>query len=308
MTSHHPVMLREAIEALNIKPDGIYVDATFGRGGHSREILQSLNAKGRLICIDKDPEAIAYAKAHFGHDQRVLIIQNCFSKLAQVIYENGLQQQINGILVDLGVSSPQLETGSRGFSFMRDGPLDMRMDPTAGVSAEMWLNTASQKEIAIVLKKYGEEPNATRIAKKIIESRQQKSISMTLELAAIVSACVGRKKTGHHPATKTFQAIRMHINQELQALECILKNAIDMLAPLARLVLISFHSLEDRKVKQFFRAKSKIKLPPGIALPESELVTPFKWIIKRQRASLNEVQSNPRARSAFMRVAEKNDL
>lgn len=303
---HQSVMLDETLEALNIIPAGIYVDATFGRGGHSQEIVKRLNEAGKLFCLDKDPQAIEFGQARFKEDKRITFVHRCFSDLLQVAKQYQIEKKVNGILLDLGVSSPQLDEAERGFSFMRDGPLDMRMDTTQGMSAKEWINTATQEEIVFVLKRYGEEPFAKRIAKNIIETRTKQSIETTSSLAELVARCVPHKKIGRHPATKTFQAIRIHINQELQAIEEVLNAATSLLAPGGRLVIISFHSLEDRMVKQFFNGQSKVKLPKGIAIPEKELVTPFKWVIKRQRPSENEVDLNQRARSATLRVAEKN--
>jgi len=307
-TPHQSVMLQEAIEALNIIPEGVYIDATFGRGGHSHEILQRLNEHGRLFCLDKDPEAIAFGQHRFRDDKRVTFVHQCFGDLTTIAHDCGIATKVNGILLDLGVSSPQLDEASRGFSFMRDGPLDMRMDPTKGPSAKDWVNTASQEDIVYVLKKFGEESFAKRIARNIAEARTIKTIETTLELAHIVERCIPRQKIGRHPATKTFQAIRIHINRELQAIEQALAGAMRILAPGGRLVVISFHSLEDRMVKQFFNGQSKVKLPKGIALPEKDLKTPFKWVIKRQRPSEDEVNLNQRSRSATLRVAEKNTL
>lgn len=305
---HQPVLLQETLEALNIVPDGIYLDGTFGRGGHAQEILKRLNDNGRLICFDKDPQAIAHAKAHIGTDSRVQVFQACFSEMVRIVKQLGLLGQINGILLDLGVSSPQLEEADRGFSFMRDGPLDMRMDPTKGLSAQAWLNSATSDNIIDVLRRYGEESFAKRIARNIIETRTQTPITTTLELANIVSKSVPYKKNGHHPATKTFQAIRIYINQELQAVESILQDIPQLLGVQGRLVVISFHSLEDRKVKQYFRRQSTVSVPKGIALLEKDLRAPFQWVVKRQRPSETEIENNPRARSATLRSIEKKDI
>jgi 16S rRNA (cytosine1402-N4)-methyltransferase len=302
---HQPVLLQEVITALAIDPNGIYIDGTFGRGGHSGEILKHLNSQGRLICFDKDPAAIAYGRERFGHDLRVLFFQACFSELVKISKECEIYQKINGILLDLGVSSPQLDEDARGFSFRRDGPLDMRMDPTKGISASEWLNTAEDTEIAWVLKKYAEETHWKRITRKIVEIRQKKPITTTIELAELVAGCMPFIKNGRHPATKTFQGIRIHINQELQAIDVVLQDALLALVPQGRLAMISFHSLEDRKVKQFFRAQSKVTLPAGIAIPEKDLIAPMKWLIKRQCPEDNEIANNPRARSATLRVAQK---
>jgi 16S rRNA (cytosine1402-N4)-methyltransferase len=304
-TQHKAVLLQESIEALNIIPNGIYLDGTFGRGGHSQEILARLNENGRLLCFDKDPQAIAHGKAMMGQDNRVQFFQECFSDMYRVIKNLGLLNQLNGILLDLGVSSPQLEEPERGFSFMRDGPLDMRMDPTRGLSAKDWLNSASSEDIIWVLRKYGEESFAKRIAHRIVESRVESPLNTTLELAKLVTQCVPFKKIGHHPATKTFQAIRIYINQELQSVETVLNDTQQLLGPLGRLAIISFHSLEDRMVKQFFRHQSKVDVPKGIAVLEKDLIAPFQWVIKRQRPSMIEIENNPRSRSATLRCLEK---
>jgi 16S rRNA (cytosine1402-N4)-methyltransferase len=298
-------MLSEVVQALNLQPDGVYVDATFGRGGHAKAILQALNPNGRLICLDKDPHAIDYAHTHFGADERVQCIKSCFSALPHLAKELGIYGKINGILLDLGVSSPQLDDGSRGFSFMREGPLDMRMDPTSGISAGEWLAMASVNDIAYVLKAYGEEPNAKKIARTIVETRALQPLTTTTALANLIAKIVRPRKLGRHPATTAFQGIRIHINQELAAIDQFLDQAANVLAPNGRVVFISFHSLEDRRVKQFMRKKSKVTLPKGISIPESELVAPLKWVVKRQKPTPVETENNPRARSAVLRVAEK---
>lgn len=304
---HSPVMLEEVLMALAVKADGIYVDGTFGRGGHSQAILQRLGSQGRLFCFDKDPQAITYGKALFAGDERVTFIHRSFADLASVAAELDIAQKIDGILLDFGVSSPQLDEAQRGFSFLKEGPLDMRMDPTQGQSAKIWLNQASADEIAKVLKEYGEEPFAKKIAKTIVKVREEKPITTTLELANIVASCKFAKKRGHHPATQTFQAIRIFINQELAAIDQVLAAAPGVLAAHGRLVLISFHSLEDRRVKRFFRAQSTVDLPRGMALREAEIpLPPMRWILKRQRPQAQEIAYNPRARSAILRVAEKN--
>lgn len=298
-------MLNEALQGLNIIPDGIYIDGTFGRGGHSEAILQHLNDDGRLLCFDKDPQAVYFGKQRFQSDPRVSFYHACFSDMYRIAKEQKIDKKVNGILLDLGVSSPQLDEAERGFSFMREGPLDMRMDPLSGISAAKWLNHASSEDIITVLRKYGEESFAKRITRNIVEARAKKPISTTLELANIVAKSVPYKKIGQHPATKTFQAIRIYINQELQAIDGILNDAWELLAPMGRLAIISFHSLEDRKVKQFFREHSRVSVPKGLAIPEKELRAPFEWVVKRQRPSLDEIGHNLRARSATLRVAKK---
>lgn len=302
---HQSVMLNEVTTALNIKQNGIYVDGTFGRGGHSQAILSQLGPNGRLIVLDKDPEAIAHAKTLFGHDARFQCFHACFSDLYKIAQQNQLLGKIDGILLDLGISSPQVDVAERGFSFMRDGPLDMRMDTTQGISASEWLNKADASDIIKVLYEYGEESFAKKIAHKICATRVENPIETTKQLANLVAECVFVKNHQKHPATKTFQAIRIYINQELQAIEVALKDCQDLLAYQGRLVVISFHSLEDRKIKQFFRRVSKVQLPKGVAIPEKELQAPFKWVVKRQRPQDEELERNQRARSATLRVAEK---
>lgn len=302
--THQPVMLKEVIESLRIKSDGIYIDATFGRGGHSRAILNQLG-EGRLICLDKDPQAIAYGLAHF-NDARVQFMQRCFSELDHVAQELNLIGKIDGILFDLGVSSPQLDEAERGFSFMREGPLDMRMNPQAGESAAHWLNRADAKEISFVLKHYGEEPFAKKIAQHIIKARTAMPIESTTVLAKIIANAIPFSKKGIHPATKSFQAIRIHINQELRSLETVLPKALSLLAPQGRVAMISFHSLEDRMVKRWFRNQSRVEVPKGIAIPQSALKAPMDWVVKRLYATESEIAGNARARSATLRVAEKH--
>ena len=303
--SHHPVMLTETIGSLNIDPKGIYIDATFGRGGHSSAILEKLNDDGRLICFDKDPDAIAYGRELFENDPRVSFFQTCYSRIDKIAKQHGLLKKVNGILIDCGVSSPQLDDASRGFSFMRDGPLDMRMDPTQGLSASQWLNQATHQDIVRVLKRFGEEPFAYKIACRIFDVRKETPITTTKMLADLIKNCVPVAHQGKtHPATKTFQAIRIYINQEMDAIDTILLAAPGVLAPGGRLVMLSFHSLEDRKVKQFFRSQSRVQLPKGVSIPEKDLIAPLDWIVKRQRPSEEEIERNPRARSATMRVAQ----
>lgn len=308
VAKHAPVMLEEVLTALAVDPAGIYVDGTFGRGGHSQAILNRLGPQGKLFCLDKDPQAVAFGRELFAHDPRVICLHSSFIHLAKMAEEYDIAGKIAGILLDLGVSSPQLDEAQRGFSFLQEGPLDMRMDPTQGQSAQSWLNQAPVEEIVRVLKAYGEEPFAKKIAHAIVKARAEKPLTTTLDLAQLVANAkpMKVKKRGHHPATQTFQAIRIFINQELEAIDQILKIAPRLLAAKGRLVLISFHSLEDRKVKRFFRSQSKVELPPGVALPFDEMKAPMKWIVKRQRPSEAEIAHNPRARSAILRVAEKN--
>ncbi|MES2998420.1 MAG: 16S rRNA (cytosine(1402)-N(4))-methyltransferase RsmH [Pseudomonadota bacterium] len=303
---HQPVLLEEVIEQLAIKPEGIYIDATFGRGGHSREILRNLGEKGRLLLIDKDPSAVAYAKQCWGHDKRVSVYQSSFTALETITKANGSHGQVNGLLLDLGVSSPQLEQAERGFSFLRDGPLDMRMDPNHGISAAQWLACASEREIAQVIKDYGEERYAKRIARAITDARKQASIVSTVQLATIVKLAHPRWARHKHPATQTFQAIRIYINRELEALQTCLKQSVDVLVIGGRLLVISFHSLEDRIVKRFIREHSRE--PAELKrLP----IMPTEWKPKLKnlgpgiKPSAQTIANNPRSRSAVLRIAEK---
>ncbi|HSD73304.1 MAG TPA: 16S rRNA (cytosine(1402)-N(4))-methyltransferase RsmH [Steroidobacteraceae bacterium] len=306
MESHAPVLLDEALAGLGVRPDGRYLDATFGRGGHARAIHMKLGASGRLLIVDRDPEAIASARQQFGDDPRVHIAHGAFGALAALVPAQWGTCGFDGILFDLGVSSPQLDDAKRGFSFMRDGPLDMRMDPRSRPSAAEWLAHACEDELARVIHELGEERFARRIAGAIVARRAQAPIERTADLAALVAAAVRTRESGKHPATRTFQAIRMHINRELDELEQGLAASLGLLAPLGRLCVISFHSLEDRLVKLFFRRHASVDpvyaglpdVPPG-ARPKLRLVG------KAVKPSAREAASNPRARSARLRVAER---
>lgn len=305
---HITVLLNEAVDGLAIKPNGIYIDGTFGRGGHSRLILSRLGDAGRLIAIDRDPRAIAEAKTI--HDPRFQIIHSAFSAIPTLCVELDLVGKIDGILLDLGVSSPQLDDAERGFSFMRDGPLDMRMDTTKGISAMDWLAQVSVDDLAWVLKSFGEERFAKRIAQAVVSYNQSanEKISRTLQLAQIIAEAVPFKDKHKHPATRSFQAIRIFINRELDELENALGSALSVLAPQGRLSIISFHSLEDRMVKQFMRKQSKGEaVPKGLPILESELNKniPLKTIGKAVMPSEAEIQANSRSRSAVLRIAEK---
>lgn len=306
---HKPVLLQESIAALNIKPNGVYVDATFGRGGHSRLILDNLNENGRLIAFDKDHTAIEHANKNIT-DNRFTIVHGSFTKLKQTLTELEYFGKLNGILLDLGVSSPQIDTNERGFSFQQDGPLDMRMDTQTGVSAAEWLADTDEKTIADILWRYGEERFSRRIARKICEYRKTKPLTRTTELADIVKSCYPRPKNKQkktiNPATRTFQAIRIYVNNELEDLSQVLTDAVEALAPGGRLVVISFHSLEDRIVKQFIRKGVQGEdLPSNLPLMQTELNQTLKAIGKFSLASEEEVQINPRSRSAKLRIAEK---
>jgi 16S rRNA (cytosine1402-N4)-methyltransferase len=302
-SAHQPVLLAEAIEALRIRPDGAYADATIGRGGHSAAILARLSPRGRLVALDRDPEAVAAAQSI--RDPRFAIRHARFSALAQMLREAGLRQ-VDGVLFDLGVSSPQLETPARGFSFRTDAPLDMRMDPTRGETAAEWLARATEGELRGVIKEYGEERFAGPIAKAIVAARARGGIRTTVELAGVVAAAVRTRERGQDPATRTFQALRIHLNQELEELSLALPQARDALAPGGRLVVISFHSLEDRIVKRFLREEAQPQLPERLPVKATEMPQPRLRLGGRPlRPAAGEVKANPRARSAVMRVAER---
>ncbi len=303
---HEPVLCEEAIAALNIRPDGIYMDATFGRGGHTRAILARLGPEGRLLALDRDPQAADEAEREWAHDVRFTFVRRPFSMLGKTIEERGMHKRVNGILFDLGVSSPQLDEALRGFSFLRDGPLDMRMDPTHGESAADWLARAGEDEIADVLFELGEERYARRIARVIVRERANTPIVTTTQLAGIVAGAVPTRERSKDPATRSFQAIRLHINRELDELRAALPQAVAALAPGGRLAVISFHSLEDRIVKRFLRAEEKgPELPLDLPVRASEVATQLRVVGRPQRAGEAEVKRNPRARSAVLRVAEK---
>jgi len=301
---HRPVLLREAAEALSIKAEGTYVDATFGRGGHSREILSRLGGAGRLIAIDRDPAAVASATAIA--DSRLTVFQAEFSRIGRVVAEAAVTS-VDGVLLDLGVSSPQLALPARGFSFRHDGPLDMRMDPGRGPTAAEWLAHASELEIGEVIRSHGEERFAKQIARAIVAARSGGPIDRTRQLAQIVAKAVPSREPSQDPATRTFQAIRIHLNQELEELEIALPQCVDLLNPGGRLVVISFHSLEDRIVKHYMRSQARRDgLPRRLPVRASELPVPrLKLIGKPVFPSEAEVSSNPRARSAVMRVAQR---
>ncbi|WP_417614347.1 16S rRNA (cytosine(1402)-N(4))-methyltransferase RsmH [Oceanisphaera sp.] len=306
--THITVLLDEAVNGLNIRPDGIYVDGTFGRGGHSRHILSQLGPNGRLLAIDRDPQAIAEA-ANID-DPRFQILHGPFSRLAEMMEEQGLTGKVDGVLLDLGVSSPQLDEAERGFSFQKDGPLDMRMDTTSGQSAADWLAEADEAEIAWVLKNYGEEKFARKIARAIVFDRATEPYTRTRALAQMIARVSPSKDKHKHAATRSFQAIRIHVNGELDEIEQALNGSLDVLAPGGRLSVISFHSLEDRIVKRFIRKQEKgPEVPPGLPLTEAQLSGGrlLKSIGKAQKPSPGEVEANPRARSSVLRVAERLD-
>jgi 16S rRNA (cytosine1402-N4)-methyltransferase len=306
--SHAPVLHDEVIEALAIRPDGNYVDGTYGRGGHALSILALLGDEGRLIVMDRDPQAIADARQKLGDDSRVTIIHDDYANLRQRMAGLDLLERIDGILLDLGVSSPQLDDAERGFSFQHKGPLDMRMNPESGQSAAQWLRTADEAEIARVLWEYGEERHSRRIARKIVAVREKQPIEDTAALAGLISEVLPRPKNNRHPATRSFQAIRIHVNQELSQVQRLLDSVLDILRIGGRLLVISFHSLEDRLVKRFFNRQSRRPpLPRGLPLRESEIesVVRLRLVGKPVRAGREELDSNPRARSAVLRIAER---
>jgi len=301
--SHQTVLLEEAIDALAIRAAGAYVDATFGRGGHSRLILDRLGPRGRLVAFDKDPEAVAVATRI--SDARFSVVHASFAELAGALERLGLEG-VDGVLLDLGVSSPQLDDAARGFSFRRDGPLDMRMDTSRGQTAAQWLETASEAEIREVIRDYGEERFAKQIAKAIVAARQREPVVTTGQLAAIVGAAVRTREKNKDPATRTFQAVRIYLNQELAHLSLALPQILELLTPGGRLAVISFHSIEDRIVKRFMRDAARADVPIRLPLRESELPQPrLRLIGKPVRPSAEQIAANPRARSATLRVAER---
>ncbi|MBV1884644.1 MAG: 16S rRNA (cytosine(1402)-N(4))-methyltransferase RsmH [Gammaproteobacteria bacterium] len=301
---HTSVLLNEAVSSLNVRPDGIYIDGTFGRGGHSRAILESLSDEGRLLVVDKDEMAIEFARKEYGQDPRVVIRHGSFQQIGGYAQELGWNRKVDGVLLDLGVSSPQLDDPERGFSFSQDGPLDMRMDNASGITLQEWLGSVSADDLALVLRNYGEERYSKRIARAVVEKSKEKPIEGTLQLAKIISEAHPRWEKHKHPATRSFQAMRIFLNRELDDLEEGLGHIAEVLAENGRLVAISFHSLEDRIVKRFIQYQIKgDEIPRG--LPIIDTWEPkFKKIGKPIKASKEEVDNNPRARSAIMRVAE----
>jgi 16S rRNA (cytosine1402-N4)-methyltransferase len=308
-TAHITVLLREAVEALAIKPEGTYVDGTFGRGGHSRAILERLGANGRLIAIDRDPRAVEAGEALARMDKRFSMRHVAMSELSDVLEDvsGSRKQVVDGMLADLGVSSPQLDEQDRGFSFRFDGPLDMRMDTSRGETVEAWLNRAEEQEIGEVIWRYGEERFARQIARAVIAARVIGRIRTTRELAELVGKTVRTREPGQHPATRTFQALRIFINQELEEIEQVLPQAMDGLRTGGRLVVIAFHSLEDRIVKRFMQNAAKADhLPSKLPIRANEVNdATLKIIGKPIRATDTEIAANPRARSAIMRTAQK---
>jgi 16S rRNA (cytosine1402-N4)-methyltransferase len=306
VVAHVPVLLDEVLRGLALRPDGIYVDATYGRGGHSRAILAELGPAGRVLALDRDPEAAADGQDLGRSDPRFAIQQECFGTLRRFLEMQGVRGGVDGILFDLGVSSPQLDSPARGFSFQAEGPLDMRMDPAAGPSAADWLDTAEEREIASVLRRYGEEPAAARIARAIVARRVVRPIRTTTGLAEVVAGAAGRQRPGRHPATRVFQALRIHVNRELDEIEAGLAQARDALRPGGRLCVISFHSLEDRIAKRFLRDHSRVdpRLARLPVVPESARPC-LRLVGGAVHAGPAELARNPRARSAVLRVAER---
>lgn len=305
---HVTVLLQEGVDALCVRPDGCYVDGTFGRGGHSRLLLSQLGPDGRLLGFDKDPRAIATGQQLMAEDGRFAIVQRSFAEMGEELTARGLQEHLDGVLLDLGVSSPQLDDPERGFSFMNDGPLDMRMNPNAGVSAADWIATASEEEIARVFYEYGEERFSRRMARAIVQRRAVQPFTRTADLAEVITVANPAWEKGKHPATRAFQGLRIHINSELADLERGLQAALDMLAVGGRMAVISFHSLEDRIVKQFMRRQVKGEqdnLPRNLPIQLARFEPRLKLIGKPVYPSPAELKDNPRARSAVMRVAEK---
>lgn len=305
--SHISVLLDEAIEGLAIDPDGIYIDCTFGRGGHSGLILSKLSEQGRLIAIDRDLTAIAAAEK-FADDPRFLIEHSGFSELEAIAQKHNLLEKVNGVLLDLGVSSPQLDEAERGFSFMNDGPLDMRMDTSKGQTAAEWLAVADVEDITWVLRTFGEEKHAWKIANAIVDSRDEFPLTRTAELAQLIKKTAPQREIKKHPATRSFQAIRMYINSELEQIEKALSASLSVLAKDGRLVVISFHSLEDRLVKQFMKKHSQGRqVPRGMPISEAELQKGKKLSLvgRKTKPSKQEVDENVRSRSSVLRVAER---
>jgi 16S rRNA (cytosine1402-N4)-methyltransferase len=303
---HRPVLLEEAVERLAIRPEGVYVDGTYGRGGHSREILARLGPAGRLLAIDRDPEAVTSGQGMFAGDRRFVIYRGAFSMLERIAQQTGIAGQVNGVLLDLGVSSTQIDNPQRGFSFLHDGPLDMRMDPESGESAAEWLKCASGDEIADVIYQFGEERFARRIARAIVAARVNTPITTTQQLATIIGASIPKRERHKHPATRTFQALRIFINRELDELSACLDQCLRVLAPAGRLVVISFHSLEDRLVKRFIRTHARAT-PPDPRAPwlQSTAIPSLRAVAKAVHPQAAEIAANPRARSAVLRAAER---
>ena len=302
-------MVGEVMQALNVQDSGTYVDATFGRGGHTRAILECLGPEGRVLAIDRDPEACAASRNLFPTETRLTVVHAPFSDLSKILHARNLAQRVIGIVLDLGVSSTQLDQPQRGFSFSRPGPLDMRMDPTSGETAAEWLARVGEKDLYHVLRELGEERFARRIARQVVQQREETSICTTTTLSKLVADVIPTRERSKHPATRSFQAIRMHVNRELDELESVLPQAVDALIARGRLVVISFHSLEDRLVKRFMRnGASGDSYPPDLPVTYDRLRPTLRKVGKPLRPTISEVAVNARSRSAILRTAEKLDL
>lgn len=306
LVGHESVLLNESVGGLVTDPSGLYVDGTFGRGGHTAAILEKLGESGRVIAIDKDVEAIAFSKKRFAQESRLTVVHGSFAELSKIIDDHNAQGKVAGVLLDLGVSSPQLDDADRGFSFINDGPLDMRMNTSVGETAAEWINRASLEEMADVFKRFGEERFAKRIARAIIEKRVEEPFEGTLKLAKVIADANPRWEKHKNPATRCFQAIRIHINRELDDISDTLEQMLEVLAPGGRMSVISFHSLEDRLVKQFIRKHVKgDEMPRGLPVREDQLNKRLVSLGKAIKASAKEVELNVRSRSAVLRIAEK---
>ena len=302
-------MVGEVMRALNVQDSGTYVDATFGRGGHTRAILELLGPEGRVLAIDRDPESCAASRKLFPAETRLTVVHAPFSDLSKILHARNLAQRVIGIVLDLGVSSTQLDQPQRGFSFSRPGPLDMRMDPTSGETAAEWLAQVGEKDLYHVLRELGEERFARRIARQVVQQREETSICTTTTLSKLVADVIPTREQSKHPATRSFQAIRMHVNRELDELESVLPQAVDALIARGRLVVISFHSLEDRLVKRFMRnGASGDSYPPDLPVTYDRLRPTLRKVGKPLRPTISEVAVNARSRSAILRTAEKLDL
>ncbi|MFZ9708689.1 MAG: 16S rRNA (cytosine(1402)-N(4))-methyltransferase RsmH [Steroidobacteraceae bacterium] len=305
MGEHVPVLIEEVLEVLAPSPGGFYVDGTFGRGGHTARLLQAIGASGRVLAVDRDPAAIAAGRERFADESRLELVQASFADLERLVRERAPDRPVLGVLLDLGVSSPQIDDPARGFSFMRDGPLDMRMDPTRGESAAEWLARVDERELQLVIAELGEERFARRVAAAIVRARGEQPIERTVQLAEIVQRAV-RTRDGKHPATRTFQALRMVVNDELGQLRRALEAAFAVLSPGGRLAVISFHSLEDRIVKQFIRTKSTVDpVFAGLPVIPASARPLMREVGRKRRAGPDELERNPRARSAVLRTAER---
>ena len=305
MAGHQTVLKQEAIDALVTNPHGVFVDCTYGRGGHTQMILERLAADGKVLAIDKDLTAVDDAAERFANEPRLEIVHGSFSQIAEMLAERGLGP-VDGVLIDLGVSSPQLDEGERGFSFSHDGPLDMRMDQSQGQTAAEWLNSAKASDIAYVIRRFGEEKFARRIAMRIVDAREEKLLETTGDLVKIIEAAVPSREQKKHPATRTFQAIRIFINEELHDLELCLDAILPILVKGGRLVVISFHSLEDRIVKRFLRNQARgEQLPSRLPVRDADIIRHLKIIGKPVKPGDEEVSNNRRSRSSIMRIGEK---